>query len=331
MQSFERLPVEIVSLGTYLPQRLLTNAALEQMVDTSSEWIVQRTGINERHIAAEAEATSDLAAAAARGALEAAGMEPEELDALLVATCTPDHLFPATACLVQAAIGADNAMACDLEAACSGFLFGLSWAGGMITSGMVSNAMLIGAETLSRVTDYTDRRSCILFGDAAGAAILRRSENGGEVLSMELGADGSCPEILCVPAGGSRTPATHQTVEQRDHYMHLEGREVFRQAVNKLVDLLQRVPEQAGVDLDEIRMVIPHQSNARIVKSCLERVGLGLDKAYMNIDRVGNTSAASIPLAMAEAVQRGELERGDLVLLLAFGGGMTWGSVLIRY
>jgi 3-oxoacyl-[acyl-carrier-protein] synthase-3 len=222
-------------------------------------------------------------------------------------------------------------MACDLEAACSGFLYGFSWAGGLITTGMARNVLLIGAETLSRNTDYTDRSSCILFGDAAGAAVLHRARHGGEVLYTELGADGSRPEITSIPAGGSRLPASHETVDQRAHYMHLQGRELFKVAVNKLTELLTRLPQRTGVSFDDIALVIPHQSNVRIVNSAFERVGLDVGRAYMNMDRVGNTSAASIPLAMTEAVEKGAIRRGDLVLLIAFGGGLTWGCTLIRY
>jgi len=331
MHSSKHLPVEIAALGAYLPEKVLTNDDLSRMVDTSDEWIFSRTGIRERRLAAPEEATSDLAIAAARQALESAAMAPEELDAILVATCTPDYLFPATGCLVQAAVGATNAMACDVEAACSGFLFALSWGAGAVATGMARNVMVIGAEALSRFTDYTDRRSCILFGDGAGAAILRPSQEGGEVLYMEMGSDGSWPDILLVRAGGSRIPPSRETVEQRQHYMHLQGRDVFRLAVGKLTELIQKLPERAGVALEDIKMVIPHQSNVRIIKSAFERTGLDLAKAYMNIDRVGNTSAASIPLAMTEAVAKGELERGDLVLFLAFGGGITWASVLVRY
>lgn len=331
MHSQQRLPVEIAGLGSHLPQRVLTNDDLEKMVETSDEWIVQRTGISERRIAAEDQATSDLAVAAARDALESAGMEAGELDAVLVATCTPDYLFPATGCLVQAALGASNAMACDLEAACSGFLYAFAWGAGMIASGMARNVLLIGAETLSRFTDYTDRGSCILFGDAAGAAILRPAQQGGELIYTELGADGSWPELLVIPAGGARSPACHDTVDSGAHYMHLRGRDVFKLAVNKLTELLERLPERAGVGLDAIEMVIPHQSNVRIINSAFARSGLDVGKAYMNIDRVGNTSAASIPVAMAQAVAEGKLRRGDLVLFLAFGGGLTWGASLIRY
>jgi 3-oxoacyl-[acyl-carrier-protein] synthase-3 len=331
MDTNQPLPIEMASVGVYLPERILTNDDLERMVETSDEWIVQRTGIRERRIAADDQATSDLATAAARQALAGAGMEAAELDAVFVATCSPDFAFPATACLVQAAIGATNAMACDLEAACSGFLYGLSWGCGMIVSGMARNVMVIGAETLSRMTDYTDRASCILFGDAAGATILRPSRNAGQVLYMELGADGSNAEMLLTPAGGSRNPASLETVERREHYMRIQGREVFKLAVNKLIELLQRIPQATGVPLDDVKLVIPHQSNVRIVNSALQRVGLDTGKAYMNIDRVGNTSAASIPVALAEAVANGSVQRGDLVLFLAFGGGITWGSVLIRY
>jgi 3-oxoacyl-[acyl-carrier-protein] synthase-3 len=331
MDAHQALPVEIAGVGSYLPERVLSNEDLEQMVDTSDEWIYPRTGIKERRLAADDEATSDMALAAAREAIRMAQVNPAELDAVLVATCTPDHFFPATACLVQSGLGAERAMACDLEAACSGFLYGYSWAAGMIGTGLADNVLLIGAEALSRFTDYTDRRSCILFGDAAGAVVLRRSRDGGELLYTELGADGSWPEILIIPAGGSRAPACPETVEQREHYMQLTGREVFKLAVNKLTELIQKMPERTGVALEEVKMVIPHQSNVRIINSAFERSGLDLDKAYMNIERVGNTSAASIPVAMAEAVERGKLQRGDLVLLLAFGGGLTWGSMLIRY
>jgi len=331
MHTRERLPVEIAGVGSYLPERILNNHDLEQMVETSDEWIVQRSGISERHLAADDQATSDLAIRAAQSALASAGMEASELDAIVVATCTPDHIFPATGCLVQAAIGADDAMAFDLEAACSGFLFGCGYAAGMVATGMARNIMVIGAETLSRITDYTDRRSCILFGDAAGAIILRRPQAGGELIYTEMGCDGSAPDILMVPSGGSRIPTSHETVDARQQYMLLQGREVFKRAVSKMTELLLRLPERTGVELDDVKLIIPHQSNVRIVNSCLKRAGVPLDKAYMNIDRVGNTSAASIPLAMDEAVARGALERGDLVLLLAFGGGLTWGSMLLRY
>jgi 3-oxoacyl-[acyl-carrier-protein] synthase-3 len=258
-------------------------------------------------------------------------MDPCELDAVIVATCTPDYEFPATGCLVQTGIGAENAMAFDLEAACSGFVYGFCFASGAVASGLMRNVMVIGAETLSRITDYTDRGSCILFGDGAGAAIVRSATDGREVVYADLGSDGSMPDILMVPAGGARRPASHETVDERGHYMKLMGRDVFKQAVNKLAELIQRIPERTGVALEDIKMVIPHQSNIRIIRSACERGGIDVEKAYVNIDRVGNTSAASVPLAMAEAAATGKLVRGDLVLLLAFGGGLTWAAVLMRY
>jgi 3-oxoacyl-[acyl-carrier-protein] synthase-3 len=331
MYSDTALPVEIAGLGAYLPQRVLSNADLESMVDTSNQWIVQRTGIRERRIAANDQATSDLAIGAARQALAAASVGAAELDAVLVATCTPDYVFPATACLVQAALGASHAMAFDLEAACSGFLFGFACGASMLAAGIARNILVVGTECLSRITDYTDRTTCILFGDAAGAALLRPAANGGQLLYCHMGADGSQPDMLMVPAGGSRLPACAASVAQRAHYMRLQGREVFKQAVGKLAKMLQAVPERTGIQLDQIGLVIPHQSNVRIIRSAFERVGMDLSKAYMNIDRVGNTSAASIPLAMAQAEEQGMLRRGELVLLLAFGGGLTWGSALIRY
>jgi len=331
MKSLCRIPVEIAGLGIYLPERVLSNHELEQMVDTTDEWITQRTGIAERRIAAAHEASSDLAIAAARQALSEAACPPAEVDTIIACTCTPDYFFPATACLVQAALGAPNAMCYDLEAACSGFVFGLAQGAALLAAGMAENVLVIGTETLSRFTDYSDRRSCILFGDGAGAALVRRSRNRSELLFCELGGDGSRPEILLVPAGGSRNPASEQTVQSREHYMKLQGREVFKWAVNKLGELLVRIPQETGVALEDIKLIIPHQSNSRIIRSVCERASIPYEKAYMNIDRVGNTSAASIPIALHEAVQKGLVRRGDLVLLLAFGGGVTWASMLLRY
>jgi 3-oxoacyl-[acyl-carrier-protein] synthase-3 len=325
------LPVEIAALGSYLPERALTNQDFEKMVETSDDWITQRTGIKVRRIAAENEATSDLAVRAARMALERAALDPQAVDAIIVATCTPDYHFPATACLVQSAIGAKNAAGFDLEAACCGFLFGLNHAAAAIAGGLLKNVLVIGAETLSRFTDYSDRGSCILFGDGAGAVLLTPSRNGGELIYCEMGSDGSGGDLAIVPAGGSRNPASEETVRQRAHYMRLNGPEVFKWAVNKLGELVTRMPEQTGIPLDDIKLIVPHQSNVRIIQSFCQRAGIPEGKAYINIDRVGNTSAASIPLALDEAVQEGRLQRGDLVLLLAFGGGLTWGTALLRY
>jgi len=331
MKSAVKLQVEIAAVGSYLPDRILTNHELEQMVDTSDEWITKRTGIKERHIAAPEQATSDLALAAGRVALERAGMDASEVEAIIIATSTPDYPFPATACLVQTALGAENAMCYDLEAACSGFLFGVTQGASMIAAGVARNALVIGAESLSRITDYTDRRSCILFGDGAGAVVLRPSTGGGEIVFFEVGADGSRPDILILTDGGSRKPFCEETLQTRSQFMRLEGREVFKLAVNKLGELLVRIPDETGISLDKIKVIIPHQSNERIIRSVCERAGIASEKAYLNIDRVGNTSAASVPIAMDELLEQGRIERGDLVLLLVFGGGLTWGSMLVRY
>lgn len=331
MQNHDRLPVRILGLGSYLPERVLTNEDLERMVDTSDDWITRRTGIKTRFLATDDQATSDLAVAASRTALDRAGKSANELDAIIVATITPDFIMPATACLVQSALGAENAFAYDLEAACSGFVFAFSTTSAMIASGMMRNVLVIGAECLSRVTDYTDRGSCILFGDGAGAAVLGPSNGQGEVLYSELGADGSQPDILKIPAGGSRRPVTSEALAKHEHLMHLAGRDVFKLAVTKLSELLSRMADDTGIPLGDIKVVVPHQSNMRIVRAAFDRVALSAERAYMNIDRVGNTSAASIPLALTEAVENGTIERGDLVLLLAFGGGLTWGATLLRY
>jgi 3-oxoacyl-[acyl-carrier-protein] synthase-3 len=242
-------------------------------------------------------------------------------------------LFPATSCIVQNAIGATNAFCYDLEAACSGFLFGFAQGAALVSAGITKNALVIGAETLSKFTDWEDRRSCILFGDGAGAAIIQKGNPEDErgIIFCEMGSDGSRPEILMIPAGGSRTPSSHKTVDNRSHYMKLEGREVFKWAVGKLGELVGRIPEETGIALDEIKLIIPHQSNERIIRSVCQRANIPAEKAYMNIDRVGNTSAASIPIALEEAVQKKLLTRGDLVLLLSFGGGVTWGAMLLRY
>ncbi|MFW6456904.1 MAG: beta-ketoacyl-ACP synthase III [Planctomycetota bacterium] len=331
MKTSLNLSVEIAGLGTYLPEKTMTNHDLEKMVDTSDEWITKRTGIKTRRIAAEGEATSDLAANAATRALESADMSAEEIDAIICCTCSPNYLFPATACLVQEAIGASNAVGFDLEAACSGFVYGMTQASSMVAAGMADKVLVIGAETLSRMTDWTDRGSCILFGDGAGAAVVTNSSKSGTIHYAEAGADGSRPDILMIPAGGSRNPANHETVDKGEHYMQLEGREVFKYAVGKLGELVKRIPEETDKTLDDIDVIIPHQSNERIIRSVCERANLSQDKAYMNIDRVGNTSAASVPIALHDAVEDNSVQRGDLVLLLAFGGGITWGSMLLTY
>ncbi|HEY8528976.1 MAG TPA: beta-ketoacyl-ACP synthase III [Paenibacillaceae bacterium] len=322
--------VGILGVGRYSPERRLTNRDLEQMVDTSDEWIVTRTGIRERRIAAPHEATSDLACEAAVRALDAAGVAAEDVDLIIVATITPDMFFPSTACLVQDRLGARNAAAFDVSAACSGFIYALASAYGMIASGMYRNALVIGAECLSRITDYSDRNTCILFGDGAGAAVLGPVPPGRGFRSFVLGADGSGGDLLKIPGGGSRIPATADSVAQGMHFMKMNGREVFKFAVRVMGSAAEEALEKAGLTKEDIDLLIPHQANIRIIQSALERLGLPEEKCVVNVDRYGNISAASIPVALAEAVEEGRVREGDCLVLVGFGGGLTWGaSVLI--
>lgn len=322
----------IAGTGSFLPEKVLTNFDLEKMVDTSDQWITTRTGIKERRIHAEGTATSDLAIKAARKALEMAETAAEEVDAVIVGTITPDTLLPACACWVQHRLGAKNAAAFDLSAACSAFIYGLTIASGLIVGECTKTALVIAAETLTSITDYTDRTSCILFGDGAGAAVLKQVEGDGRgILSCSLGADGSGAEMMIVPAGGSRRPSSHETVGQRLHYMKIRGREVYKFAVMKMVELVQKEVEEANLSLDDVKLIVPHQVNIRILESAANRLGLGMDKIYVNIDRVGNTGGASIPIALDEANRRGMLQPGDIVVLVAFGGGLTWASALVRW
>ncbi|HOB34861.1 MAG: ketoacyl-ACP synthase III [Firmicutes bacterium] len=320
----------LTGLGYAVPDRVLTNVQLEQMVDTDNEWIVQRTGIRERRIADASTATSDLALAAARSALADAGVSAAEVDLIIVATVTPDYAFPATACLIQRELGAWNAAAFDLEAACTGFIYGLGIADQFIRAGTYRTILVIGAETLSRITDYTDRNTCVLFGDGAGAAVLRAGEEPG-LLGLEIGADGRGGELLVLPAGGSRNPASRETVAARRHYIHMAGREVFKFAVKIMEESALRVLARAGLQPGEVDLIIPHQANARIIDSACKRLGIGRDRVYVNLDRYGNMSAASIPVALSEASARGKLKPGDYVLLVGFGGGLTWGAAVIKW
>jgi 3-oxoacyl-[acyl-carrier-protein] synthase-3 len=321
----------ILGIGTSIPDRVLTNAELEEMVDTSNEWIVSRTGIRERRIAAEEETTGDLAEEAARKALAAAGLTPGDLELIIVATVTPDMPFPATACILQDRLGAPYPAAFDLEAACSGFVYALAMASQAIETGLFDNALIIGAETLSKITDFTDRGTCVLLGDGAGAAVLGPVEDGSGVLSSYLGADGGGGEFLMQPAGGSLNPATVETVEQRLHYVKMEGREVFKFAVRKMGDAAQEALDRCGMDFEDVDLYVPHQANYRIIESSARRFGLPMDKVMVNIDRYGNTSSASIPVALDEANAEGRINSGDIVLLVAFGGGLTWGSAVVRW
>lgn len=324
-------PVSIVATGSYLPRRVLTNAELASRVDTSDEWITTRTGIKERHIAAPEQATSDLAAEAAQRALRRAGLAPDALDMIVVATITPDMSFPSTACLVQKAIGAVRAVCFDLNAACSGFLYAMETARQYIASGTVNNALVIGAEKLSAITDWQDRSTCVLFGDGAGAVVLRsRAETRG-LIATAMASDGTLSHLLLLPGGGSRNPATEQTVKDRLHYLRMAGKEVFKYAVSSMLAASRAVLKQAGVRIEDVGCIIPHQANRRIIEAIGERLGGPMDRYFINLQRTGNMSAASIPVALDEAVRGGIVKGRQLVLLMAFGGGFTWGATLLEW
>ena len=324
------IPCRIVGLGSYVPQKVLSNADLERLVDTSDEWITTRTGIRERRIAAENESTSDLATQAARRALSAAKIHPEELDLILIATVTPDMLFPSTACLVQDRLGARKAAAFDIEAACSGFIYGLEIGRQFIASGTYRKVLVIGAEKLSSIVNWNDRNTCVLFGDGAGAAVLAPHHEPGRIWTVCLGADGSKGSLLYVPAGGSRAPATKETVEQALHFIHMNGRETFKHAVQAMYGAAKTVLEKAGIEIDQVKCIIPHQANRRIIDAVATRLGAKPEQVFVNLDRYGNTSAASVAIALDEAARNGVIEEGDLVLLVAFGAGFTWGAALIE-
>jgi 3-oxoacyl-[acyl-carrier-protein] synthase-3 len=317
--------VGITGLGVYVPDKVLTNEDLERMVDTNDEWIVTRTGIKERRIARDDQAASDLAIPAARQALEHAGVEPAELDVLIVATSTPDMLFPTTAVIVAEALGAKRAAAYDTLAACSGFLYSTSQAYGLIAGGVAQKALVIGSETLSKIVDWTDRGTCILFGDGAGAAVIEPVSGGG-FHGFELGVDGSHGVDLCLPGGGSRNPASEATIAEGLQWVHMNGREVFREATRLMVSSAEQLLAEVGATVDDIDLYVPHQANQRIVDHAVKHLGLPPEKVFSNIARYGNTSAASIPLGLADALDQGRLEPGMNVLMSAVGGGLTWGS-----
>lgn len=321
----------IAGVGKYLPSKVITNFDLEKMVDTSDEWIRTRTGIAERRIAGDSISSSDLAFHASVEALEHAGIGAEELDMIIVATITPDMLTPSTSCLLQARLGARQACAFDLSAACTGFIYGLAVADGLIAAGTAKNILVVGAECLSKIVDWTDRNTCVLFGDGAGAAVVVPSNGKGELLDTFLAADGTGSDLIEVPAGGSRMPATRETVEKRLHYMQLKGRDVFKFAVTTFKTLVCDSVKRCGIGQDEIALIVPHQVNVRIIDSALKGLSIPREKVYVNLDRYGNTSAASIPIALREAVEEGRLKPGDIVLMIAFGGGLTWGSAVVRW
>ena len=323
---------KISALGTYVPPRLLTNADLEKMVDTNNEWIMARVGIRERHIAEKGVATSDLAVEAAKKALAQRGLAPTDIDVIIVGTVTPDMFFPSTACLVQDKLGAKGAWGFDLSAACSGFLYALQLGAKLVESGAHSRVMVIGADTMSSILDYTDRSTCILFGDGAGAVLLEPTQ-GDEIGMADFlhEIDGSGAKALFMPGGGSLHPSTADTVANKLHYVHQDGGPVFKTAVRKMYELSHALLERNELSVNEIGCFIPHQANKRIILSTAEKLGMELDRVVINIDRYGNTTAATIPLAMHSAMENGQLKKGDNVLLAAFGGGYTVGAALLRW
>lgn len=321
----------IAGVGSYVPEKVLTNADLEKMVDTTNEWITTRTGIEERRIACAHEATSDMAAKAAQNALTAAGLKGEDVDLIIVATITPDMLFPSTACLVQQKIGARRAAAFDIEAACSGFIYALEIAQQFIMSHTYDTVLVIGAEKLSSIIDWKDRNTCVLFGDGAGAAVLRGAGDTHALLTACMGADGSKGELLSMPAGGSRQPATLDSVRARLHYLRMDGKETFKSAVNAMYNAAQEALRRCELDISQIKLVIPHQANRRIIDAVGERLGASPEKVFVNLHKYGNTSAASVAIALDEAVRTGLIQRGDLILLVVFGAGLTWGAAVIEW
>ena len=322
----------IVGTGSSVPDRVLSNADLERIVSTSDEWIVTRTGISERRIAADGEATSDLAERAGRRALEAAGVDPIDVDLILVSTVTPDMFFPSTGCLLQERLGTLHAAAFDLSAACSGFIYGLSVADAYLRAGLMRNILVIGAETLSKLVDWKDRNTCVLFADGAGAALVQRTTGDARVLSTHLYADGSKGGQLIVPGGGSRHPISQKVVDENLAKIKMaNGNEVFKTAVRAMEEAAVAALKANGVEISDIDLFVPHQANGRIINATAQRLGLPKERIVVNIDRFGNTSAASIPIALDGAVRAGRLKPGDLLLMVAFGGGLTWGSALVRW
>jgi 3-oxoacyl-[acyl-carrier-protein] synthase III len=324
------IEVSITGLGCKVPDRVVTNDELAKFVDTSDEWIIERTGIRERRIAAPEEALSDLCRPAAKRALEQAGVEPVTLDLIIVATVTPDMFFPSTGAILADQLGAPDAAAYDLSAGCTGFMYAIAQAYGMLAGGLSKRALVVGGDVLSKIMDWSDRRTCVVFGDGAGAVVLERVPRGGFV-GFELGADGSGGPQLYVPAGGSRTPASADTVAQRQHFVQMNGREVFKFATRVLVTSALKVLEECGRSVDDVDVYVPHQANVRIIEHAVAKLGIPREKTVVNVDRYGNTSSGSIPLALAEAVEEGRLHEGDLVLMTGMGAGLTWGSALIEW
>lgn len=321
----------IIGMGHAYPEGILTNADLEKIVETSDEWITTRTGIKQRHKAADNEYTSQFGSKAALQALERARLEPKDVDIIVCATTTPDQIMPSTGALIQAQIGAHNAAGMDVFAACSGFLYGITMVESMIRTGQIRNALVIGAEVLTKYVDYTDRSTCVIFGDGAGAAVLAPVEEGKGILATKIRSDGRYEEQLYCPAGGTKMGTTYETIDNRMHFFKMKGNELFKIAVRSMAEISVEMLERAGCTVDDVDLVIPHQANQRITDAVASRLGVPEDKVYSNIAQHGNTSSASIPIALDECIEAGKIHEGSLVLLTAFGGGVTWGGTLLRF
>ncbi len=329
--NFQGRTCSIAGVGSYVPAKILTNHDLEKMVETSDEWITTRTGIKERHIAAKDEFTSDLGAQAALRAMQQAGVTAEQIDLIVVATITPDMPFPSTAALIQRKIGAFKAAAFDLEAACAGFIYGLEVAQQFIMSRTYDTVLVIGAEKLSSIVDWQDRNTCVLFGDGAGAAVLRNRPNAHGLLTAVMGADGRKADLLFMAGGGSRCPATLESVNARMHYLRMEGKETFKCAVQAMLTAAKEALRRCEIDISRIKLIVPHQANLRIIDAVGERLGAKPEQLFVNLHKYGNTSAASVAIALDEAVQSGRVQHGDLLLLIVFGAGLTWGAAVIEW
>jgi len=321
----------ILGMGHAYPEGILTNADLEKIVETSDEWITTRTGIKQRHKAADNEYTSQFGTTAARMALDRAGLKPDEIDIIICATTTPDQIMPSTGALIQAQIGASNAAGMDVFAACSGFLYGLTMVESMIRTGQIKNALVVGAEVLTKYVDYTDRGTCVIFGDGAGAAVLGPVNSGRGILATKIKSDGRYEEQLYAPGGGTKLGTTHATIDNGMHFFKMKGNELFKVAVRSMAEISAEMLEKAGLTIDDIDLVIPHQANQRITDAVASRLGVPEEKVYSNIAEHGNTSSASIPIAMDECIESGRIKEGDTVLLTAFGGGVTWGSTILKF
>ncbi|MDB6032438.1 MAG: fabH [Verrucomicrobiales bacterium] len=328
---FQGRTCSIVGVGAYVPEKILTNAELERMVDTSDEWIVSRTGIKERRLAAENETTSDMASLAAMRAMQNANITPDQIDLIIVATLTPDMMFPSTACLVQHKIGARRSAAFDIEAACSGFIYALEIGQQFIMTRTYNTVLVIGAEKLSTIVDWTDRNTCVLFGDGAGAAILQHRPDAHGLLTACMGAEGDKAELLCMPGGGSKFPTTAETVANRLHYLRMDGKETYKNAVTAMVTAGQEALRRCEIDISQIKCIIPHQANRRIIDAVADRLGAKPEQVFINLEKYGNTSAASVAIALEEAVRTERIKQGDLVLLVVFGAGLTWAAAVIEW